>query len=57
MRPCGPRREQEYAPFDVRFIEARIVHHEGALSTAREALQQVTRPEITALAEKIITSQ
>lgn len=45
------------APFDIRFIEAMIPHHEGAIAMARMALQKSARPEIRQLAEAIIAAQ
>jgi len=44
-------------PFDQRFIEAMIPHHEGAIMMARDALQKVERQEIKDLAQAIITAQ
>jgi uncharacterized protein (DUF305 family) len=43
--------------FDLRFIEAMIPHHEGALVMAHEALQKSDRPEIKQLAQSILSSQ
>ncbi|MEN9226387.1 MAG: DUF305 domain-containing protein [Thermostichus sp. HHBFW_bins_43] len=43
--------------FDQRFIEAMILHHEGALLMAKEALEKSQRPEIRQLAEAILASQ
>lgn len=45
------------APFDQRFIEAMIPHHEGAILMARDALQNAERQEIKDLAQTIITAQ
>ncbi len=44
-------------PFDQRFIEAMIPHHEGAIMMARDALQKAERQEIKDLARAIITAQ
>lgn len=44
-------------PFDQRFIQAMIPHHEGALSMARDALQKAEHPEIKSLATAIVTAQ
>jgi uncharacterized protein (DUF305 family) len=44
-------------PFDARFIDGMIVHHEGAVTMAEQALAEASRPEILALAEAIIASQ
>ncbi len=43
--------------FDLRFIDAMIPHHEGAVVMAQEALQKSTRSEIQQLAEAIIQAQ
>ncbi|MBE9156426.1 DUF305 domain-containing protein [Nodosilinea sp. LEGE 06152] len=43
--------------YDLRFINAMIPHHEGALTMAQEALAKSSRPEIQELAEAIIASQ
>lgn len=45
------------APFDQRFIEAMIPHHEGAIMMARDALENTQRQEIKDLAQAIITAQ
>jgi uncharacterized protein (DUF305 family) len=45
------------AGFDVRFIDAMIPHHEGALVMAKEILDKSKRPEIKKLAQDIIASQ
>ena len=44
-------------PFDLRFIEAMIPHHESAIMMAKDAQQKSTRPEIQDLATAIITAQ
>jgi uncharacterized protein (DUF305 family) len=43
--------------FDLRFINAMIPHHEGALMMAQDALNKSQRPEIKKLAQNILTSQ
>ncbi len=45
------------AQFDLRFMNAMIVHHEGAVEMAKDALNKSKRPEIKQLAQEIITSQ
>lgn len=45
------------AEFDLRFIEAMIPHHEGAVVMAQEAATKSTHPEIKQLAKDIISSQ
>ena len=44
-------------PFDHRFIDAMIPHHEGALVMATRARTEAEHPEIKALAERILASQ
>jgi uncharacterized protein (DUF305 family) len=44
-------------PFDQRFIEAMIPHHEGAIAMARDAQQKAEHAEIKELAKNIITAQ
>jgi uncharacterized protein (DUF305 family) len=44
-------------PFDLRFIEAMIPHHQGAIAMAKDAQQKAERPEIKELAGAIITAQ
>jgi uncharacterized protein (DUF305 family) len=43
--------------FDLRFINAMIPHHEGALVMAEEALQKSDRPEVQELAQAILDTQ
>ncbi|MBD2068959.1 DUF305 domain-containing protein [Leptolyngbya sp. FACHB-671] len=43
--------------FDLRFIDAMVPHHEGAVTMAEEALEKSDRPEIQQLAQEIIDSQ
>jgi uncharacterized protein (DUF305 family) len=43
--------------FDLRFLNAMIPHHEGALVMAKEVLTKSKRPEIQTLAKAIISSQ
>ncbi|BAU15810.1 hypothetical protein LEP3755_63750 (plasmid) [Leptolyngbya sp. NIES-3755] len=45
------------ANFDLRFIDAMIPHHQGAVKMAQEALQKSKRPEIKKLAQSIIDDQ
>ncbi|NJM40041.1 MAG: DUF305 domain-containing protein, partial [Anaerolineae bacterium] len=44
-------------PYDIRFIDAMIPHHEGAIAMAKEALQKAEKPELKTLAEEIIKAQ
>lgn len=43
--------------FDQAFLEEMIVHHQGAVEMAELVLQTSKRPELTALANDIITAQ
>ena len=43
--------------FDLRFINAMIPHHEGAVVMAQDALAKSKRPEIKKLAQEIVSSQ
>ena len=45
------------APFDAQFIDGMIVHHQGAIVMAKQALERSSRPEIKALAQNIVTAQ
>jgi len=45
------------AEFDLRFMNAMIAHHEGAITMAEDALQKAKHPEIKQLAQEIIASQ
>lgn len=45
------------ANFDLRFINAMIPHHEGAVTMAQNAATKSTRPEIKKLTQDIISSQ
>jgi uncharacterized protein (DUF305 family) len=43
--------------FDLRFINAMIPHHQGALTMAKAALANTQRPDLKTLAQEILTSQ
>ena len=45
------------AQFDLRFINAMIPHHQGAITMAQDALGKSKRPEIKQLAQEIIKAQ
>ena len=49
--------DDDSIPFDQRFIDAMIPHHEGAIAMAREALERSTRPELRTMAEEVIRVQ
>jgi uncharacterized protein (DUF305 family) len=44
-------------PFEQRFIEAMVRHHEGAVAMAKDAEQRTERSEIKTLAQNIIITQ
>jgi uncharacterized protein (DUF305 family) len=43
--------------YDALFIDSMIMHHEGAITMAKQALEKAERPEIKQLSEAIITAQ
>src|SRR5919199_74650 len=45
------------ADYDLRFVDAMIPHHEGAVEMAQEVLNKSQRPELKKLAQDILTSQ
>lgn len=45
------------ASYDLRFIDAMILHHQGAVEMAKAAQQKAQHPEIKQLADNIIKSQ
>lgn len=45
------------AQYDLRFLNAMIPHHQGAVAMAQDALNKSRRPEIKSLAQRIITNQ
>ncbi|MGB8690929.1 MAG: DUF305 domain-containing protein, partial [Microcoleus sp.] len=45
------------AQFDLRFLNAMIPHHEGALVMAEDALKKSKRPEMKKLSQEILASQ
>ncbi|BDA75823.1 hypothetical protein CAL7716_099890 (plasmid) [Calothrix sp. PCC 7716] len=45
------------ANYDLRFIDAMIPHHQGAVTMAKQALEKSKRPEIKKLANEIIKAQ
>ena len=44
-------------PYDALFIDSMIMHHQGAIDMANQALKEATKPEIKTLAENIIKAQ
>jgi uncharacterized protein (DUF305 family) len=45
------------APFDQRFLDQMIMHHQGAVMSARMMVAESARPELRDLAQRIITGQ
>lgn len=45
------------AEFDLRFINAMIPHHEGAVTMAKDVLNKSKRPEVKKLAQEIVKAQ
>lgn len=45
------------AQFDLRFLNAMIPHHEGALVMGQDALKKSNRPEMKKLSQEILASQ
>ncbi len=45
------------APYDLRFLDAMIMHHEGAIMSARGMVADSSRPELRDLAQRIIAGQ
>jgi len=45
------------APFDQRFLDQMIVHHQGAVMSAQMMIADSTRPELRDLAQRMITGQ
>jgi uncharacterized protein (DUF305 family) len=45
------------APYDAQFIDSMIMHHQGAIDMANQALKEATKPELKTLAENIVTAQ
>jgi uncharacterized protein (DUF305 family) len=43
--------------FDLRFLNAMIPHHQGAVTMAQQALEKSDRPEVKKLAQDIVDSQ
>jgi uncharacterized protein (DUF305 family) len=53
MKNLGPADEN----YDLRFIDMMLMHHEGAITMAKDALEKSKRPEIQELAKSIIEAQ
>jgi uncharacterized protein (DUF305 family) len=49
--------EDATIPYDIRFINAMIPHHEGAIAMAKVAQEKAEHPEIKKLADDIIKAQ
>jgi len=57
MDHSGMQMDNSDQPFDLRFIDGMITHHQGAIDMATEAQTQATKPEIKNLADAIIAAQ
>ncbi|MEZ0395701.1 MAG: DUF305 domain-containing protein [Anaerolineales bacterium] len=49
--------EPASVPYDALFLDSMILHHQGAVEMARQALEQAEHPELRALAEAILAAQ
>ena len=45
------------APYDAKFIDSMIVHHQGAITMAQEALEKAQRTELKQFAQNVIMVQ
>lgn len=54
---AGTTAADKQAPYDAQFIDDMIVHHQGAVDMAKDALNQAQRPELRAMAMSIIDAQ
>ncbi len=50
-------RPQATAPYDLRFMDDMIMHHEGAIMSARMMISQSAHPKLRDLARRIIAGQ
>ncbi|MFN8492136.1 MAG: DUF305 domain-containing protein [Caldilineaceae bacterium] len=57
MNQMMQRMSGQPQPFDLRFIDSMIMHHQGAVAMAKEAQQQAAHPELKQMAADIIKSQ
>lgn len=57
MMGTGSQATAPYAPYDLRFMDDMIMHHEGAIMSARMMISQSDHPELRDLARRIITGQ
>jgi uncharacterized protein (DUF305 family) len=61
MRAMGmtadPQELANQEPFDLRFIDAMIPHHQSAIEMAKIALEESKNPQIRQIAEDIVSSQ
>lgn len=49
--------DAQEAPYDARFLDSMILHHQGAVEMARQALEQAEHAELRALSEAILAAQ
>ncbi len=57
MMGTGSQATAPDAPYDLRFMDDMIMHHEGAIMSARMMISQSDHPELRDLARRIITGQ
>lgn len=53
MQALGPKDKN----YDLRFMDVMIMHHEGGIKMAKDALKNAIHPELKDMAQKIIDSQ
>ena len=53
----GPSGAGEANEADVEFASGMVVHHQGALDMAQDAVQRASTPEVRALAERVVAAQ
>ena len=53
---CGPK-VKAAAPYDLMFIDAMVVHHQGAVAMAQPADSNAMHPELKAFARKVVEDQ
>ncbi|OPZ83082.1 MAG: hypothetical protein BWY76_02450 [bacterium ADurb.Bin429] len=50
-------RQNPRDPFDLRFLNAMIAHHEEGLSMAKDAVERIEHPELRDMVEKMMYDQ
>ena len=54
---AAPEGATDHVEVDVAFASGMVVHHQGALAMAQDALQRASTPEVRALAERVVAAQ